>query len=52
MQWILTEDIEGGCRRALSKLIFGFYRVFPTVCDCGFTYLQSEHIVRAAQSNV
>lgn len=48
----LTVNMEGGCRRTLSKLILGSYGVFPTICYTGFTYLQTENILRVAQSNV
>lgn len=48
----LTVNMEGGCCRTLSKLILGSYGVFPAICYTGFAYLQTEHIPRAAQSNV
>lgn len=48
----LTEHGEGRRSRALSKLVSGSDRVFPTVCSRGFTDFQSVHVPGAAQSYV
>lgn len=49
---LLTVNVEGGGGAALSKLIFSFHGVFSTVLKGGAAYLQTQHLVRTADSDV